>query len=343
MLTVVGLATSVTNSAAGWVTPGEIARLRRTGRAAQRADAVPVPQRGTAADIRADTAAVGRALPPGSVAGTESYLSVKASETSRIGPFVPFLVAFGVIGLVMSVLIVANVVSGAVVSGYRRIGILKSIGFTPGQVVAAYTGQVTVPAVVGCAGRRGARQPAGAAAAAPGRPTPTGSARWACRSGWTWPCRWPCWPGRARRPGCPSTRAGRLSAVQAIAAGRAPRQGRGYAAHRLLGRLRLPRPVTIGLAAPFARPARTAITLVAVLLGATAVTFAVGLSTSLNRVVGGLSHATAEPVQVCANSQQRVQVHRRPSSAPSQAALRGPAGHAALRRPRPTTPSAWPG
>jgi putative ABC transport system permease protein len=63
---------------------------------------------------------------------------------------VPFLVAFGLLGLVMSVLIVGNVVSGAVVAGYRRIGILKSIGFSPGQVVAAYTGQVAVPALVGC-------------------------------------------------------------------------------------------------------------------------------------------------------------------------------------------------
>jgi putative ABC transport system permease protein len=96
----------------------------------------------------------------------------------------------------------------------------------------------------------------------------------------------------------PALRAGRLSAVQAIAAGRAPRSGGGYAAHRLLGRLALPRPLTIGLAAPFARPARTAITLTAVLLGATAVTFAVGLGASLNRVANGLSHASAEPVQV---------------------------------------------
>ena len=68
----------------------------------------------------------GRSPPP-------SYLAVREGETSGIGPFVPFLVAFGVIGLVMSVLIVANVVSGAVVSGYRRIGILKSIGFTPAR------------------------------------------------------------------------------------------------------------------------------------------------------------------------------------------------------------------
>jgi putative ABC transport system permease protein len=101
----------------------------------------------------------------------------------------------------------------------------------------------------------------------------------------------------------PSLRAGRLSAVQAIAAGRAPRQGRGYLAHRLLGRLRLPRPVTIGLAAPFARPARTAMTLVAILLGATAVTFAVGLSTSLNRVISGLKQDGAQPVQIFPASQ----------------------------------------
>ena len=52
----------------------------------------------------------------------------------------------------MSVLIVANGGSGAVIAGYYRIGILKSIGFTPGQVVAAYAGQVIVPAVAGCLG-----------------------------------------------------------------------------------------------------------------------------------------------------------------------------------------------
>ena len=56
--------------------------------------------------------------------------------------------------------------------------------------------------------------------------------------------------------------------------------------------------MTIGLAAPFARPARTAITMAAILLGATAVTLAVGLSSSLNMVVAGLSHDKAEPVQI---------------------------------------------
>ncbi len=257
---------------------------------------------GTAAAVRADAAAVSRALPSGAVTAVQSYLTVREQETSQIGPFVPFLVAFGVIGLVMSVLIVANVVSGAVVSGYRRIGILKSIGFTPGQVVAAYTAQVAVPALVGVVGGLVA-----------GDLLAMMLLRQAANAYGVGQLSVPVWVDVAVPAAMlglvaiaallPAMGAARLSAVQAIAAGRAPRAGRGYAAHRLLGRLRLPRPVTIGLAAPFARPARTAITLVAVLLGAAAVTFAVGLGSSLNRVVGGLSHAASEPVQVYRNSQ----------------------------------------
>jgi putative ABC transport system permease protein len=56
--------------------------------------------------------------------------------------------------------------------------------------------------------------------------------------------------------------------------------------------------VTIGLAGPFARPTRTAITLAAILFGGVAVTFGAGLGASLNRVYNDLSHSAAEPVQV---------------------------------------------
>jgi putative ABC transport system permease protein len=94
-------------------------------------------------------------------------------------------------------------------------------------------------------------------------------------------------------------RAGRLSTVQAIATGRAPRPAHGYAAQRLLGRAgALPRTVTIGLAAPFTRPARTAVTLAAILFGAVAVTFGAGLGASLDRAALDLSQAQAEPVIV---------------------------------------------
>jgi putative ABC transport system permease protein len=107
----------------------------------------------------------------------------------------------------------------------------------------------------------------------------------------------------------PALRASRLSAAAAISAGQAPRQGRGYAAHRLLGRLRLPRPVTIGLAAPFARPARTAVTLAAIASGTTAVIFAVGLDLSVARAADGTARASGPgQVQVTTASGNPLQV-----------------------------------
>jgi len=98
----------------------------------------------------------------------------------------------------------------------------------------------------------------------------------------------------------PALRAGRLSAAEAIASGRAPRPGRGYAAHRLAARLGLPRPVSMGLAMPVARPARTVVTVAAVAFGATAVIFAFGLSSSLSRAAASQNLSATVPVQVVA-------------------------------------------
>jgi putative ABC transport system permease protein len=296
-LTVVGIATSVTNTADGWVAPGEVAALHAPGAPATAQMLYQFRSAGSDSAVRADERALDAALPAGAVTGIESWLTVESQEASDIAPFVPFIVAFAVIGLVMSVVIVLNVVSGAVVSGYRRIGILKSIGFTPVQVVVAYTSQVAVPAVVGCVAGTGL----GNVLAAPLLARTASAYRVGRLSVPAWvnvtvPIAMLLIVGVAAV--LPAVRAGRLSAVQAIATGRAPGTGRGYLAHRLLGRLALPRPVTIGLAAPFARPARTGVTLIAVLLGATAVTFAVGLSTSLGQVVSAITRTAAEPVQV---------------------------------------------
>jgi putative ABC transport system permease protein len=98
-----------------------------------------------------------------------------------------------------------------------------------------------------------------------------------------------------------AARAGRMSAVQAIASGRAPRSSHGYLAHRMLARMNsVPRAVTLGLAAPFARPARTMMTVVAILFGAAAVTFGTGLAISLNKVATD-NPGTALPVTVSLN------------------------------------------
>jgi putative ABC transport system permease protein len=296
-LTVVGVANSVTGTADGWVTPSEIAMLRSPGTPDTAQMLYRFRSAGTSAELSSDLAAVARALPPGAITDSSTYLAAKTQETGSIAPFVPFLIAFGVIGLVMSVLIVTNVISGAVVAGYRRIGVLKSVGFTPAQVVGAYTGQVAVPAVAGTL----AGVVLGNLVAVPVL-AQTASSYGVGTLGV------PIWADVAVPVAIlavvaiaavlPALRAGRLSAVQAIATGRAPRTGRGYAAYRLLGKLPLPRAVTIGLAGPFARPARSMVTLAAVLLGAITVTLAVGLSSSLNLVAAGLSRTQAVPVQV---------------------------------------------
>ena len=293
-LTVVGVGVSVTNTADGWVLPAQMAAL-----------GPPTEQmlyRFASADsgaaVNAGVAALRRALPAGSVLGAESWLAVKAQENESIVPWVPFLVTFGVIGLVMSVLIEVNVVSGAVTAGTRRIGVLKAVGFTPAQVVSVYVLQVAVPGVAGGAG--GAVIANLLAAPVLGQTSQVFEVA---------PQSIPLWVDLAVPLAMlalagiaalvPASRAGRLSATTAIATGRAPRPSHGYAAHRLLGRARLlPRPVTIGLAGPFARPGRTLVTLAAILFGALAVTFGTGLGTSLNRVGTDLTLADTEHVQI---------------------------------------------
>ena len=242
-------------------------------------------------------AEVTRALPPGAVTGTGSWLAAENAATGNGAIMEPFVVAFALIGLVMAVLIVGNVVSGAVVAGYHRIGVLKSLGLTPAQVAVAYLSRVGWPALAGCV-----------AGVVVGNLLAVSVLHQSSAGYGVGSQQVPWWASVAAPVGMlaltalaalgPALRAGRLSAVQAIAAGRAPRAGRGYAAHRLAARLRLPRPVGLGLAAPFARPARTIVSLAAIAFGATAVIFAFGLNASLSRAAASQTHSATAPVQI---------------------------------------------
>jgi putative ABC transport system permease protein len=330
-LTVVGIATSATGTAQGWVTPGEIAALHAAGAPEVSQMVYRFSSAATTAEVSTDIAAVTAALPHGSVLGAQSWLDARAQATASFAPWVPFIVAFALIGLAMSVLIVINVVSGAVVAGTRRIGVLKSIGFSPAQVVAAYVLQVAVPAAIGCA----AGVMTGNLVAVP----MLGQAAQVFGVGSLAVPFWVSLVVPLAMLGLVGVtavaialRAGRMSAVQAIAAGRAPRPARGYGAHRLLGRARrLPRPVTIGLAGPFTRPARTVVTLAAIVFGVTAVIFAAGLRTSLNRVQADLSRAASEQVQVFLAGHQGLVVINGHSSVKLSLAAQERAVQAALR------------
>jgi putative ABC transport system permease protein len=296
-LTVVGFANSITQTARGWVVPAEIGLLRSPGTPPSAQMLYRFAKAGTNAQVRADIAEISKALPQGTVTGAGSWLAAQQDAEGNGAIMEPFVVAFALIGLAMAVLIVGNVVSGAVAAQYQRIGVLKSIGMTPGQVVIVYLSRVGWPALGGCllgvvagnllavpvlhqsAGAYGVgsqQVPWWASVVAPlGMLALTASAAFV-----------------------PALRAGRLSAIGAIAAGRAPRSGTGYAAHRLAARLRLPRQVGLGLAAPFARPGRTVVTLAAVSFGATAVIFAFGLNSSLSRAAASQNLTTTVPVQV---------------------------------------------
>jgi putative ABC transport system permease protein len=118
-----------------------------------------------------------------------------------------------------------------------------------------------------------------------------------------------------------------MSAVQAIATGRAPGPRHGFFAQRALAKLTsVPRPVTLGFASPAARPARTLVTVIAVLFGAAAVTFGAGLATSLNHVYDDINAGARLPVAVNVLA---------PGVSPLPASRQAPEGDEAEGRRRP--------
>jgi len=301
-LTVTGIADSVTRTAEAWVLPAALPALAGPAgiHQAQMLYRFAGAGTGNAHAISAGLARVRAALPRGALLSTVSYLGVRQAEQASVAPWVPFIVAFGVIALVISVLIVLNVVGGAVLAGTARIGVLKSVGFTPAQVAASYVLLVLVPAVLGAlagvvCGNLLAIPLLAANAQVYGIGV-LGVPFWADA---VVPLAVLALTVAGAVP--PAARAGRMSATAAIATGRAPRPAHGYLAHRALARLTaLPRAVTLGLATPAARPARTLVTVVAIVAGASSVAFGTGLAASLNRAYAEISQAGALPVEVSA-------------------------------------------
>jgi putative ABC transport system permease protein len=244
-LTVVGYGSTVVGDEQAWVAPSEIAALRAKGAPVQVEMLYTFPSASTTAQISADLAGLRAALPAGAVADSISWLDLDSMVAATSAINTPFVVAFAIIGLVLAVLIVANLASAVVAAAYRRIGVLKSLGFTPAQVACVYLVQIGIPALIGAIAGTvlGDRWVLPVLNGGPFKAQPV-----------------PLWIDITAPAGLlalaaaatlvPALRAGRLSAVQAIAAGQAPRAGHGYLAHRLAATLRLPRPVSIGLAAP---------------------------------------------------------------------------------------------
>lgn len=292
-LTVVGKAHSATRTADAWVMPTTVEALTAPGADVGYQMLYRFADADTAAAVNGGRDAVTSAFGAEAMTGSQSWLAAREDATRETALFVPFLGAFGMIGLVMSVLIVGNVIASAVGAGARRIGILKALGFTPSQVVRGYVAQALVPAVVGTM----LGVVAGNLLAVPilSR-TETAYSTSGLTVAW--------WVNVAAVAGilaivaatalAAAWRAGRLRTVDALAVGRTPSAGRGLGAARLAARLPVPRPISLGLARPFVRQARAAAVAASVVFGAVAVTFTVGLSSSLSEVLAATANDRAD-------------------------------------------------
>jgi putative ABC transport system permease protein len=325
VLTVVGYGDQRQSFEDAWVAPSEVAALRAPGVPVLEQMLYTFAQAGTTAQLAADLGELRAALPPGTLAGPVSPPPVALPSGATPGTLggnvnTRFILAFAILGLVLAVLITANVVSAAVIASYRRIGVLKSIGFTPGQVTAVYLAQISIPAVAG---------------AVVG--TTLGN-QWVLPVINLYPVQGervfvPLWINLTVPLGmlalavgaaaAPAVRAGRMPAVAAIIAGQAPRAGRGVAAFWLAARLGLPETVAAGLAAPFSRPARSAVTLAALTFGLAGVVLGTSLNTSIHKINHSAIHGLGQLQAAVSGQSATLSPH---AEATTEAAIRAQPG-----------------
>ncbi|HEU5369193.1 MAG TPA: FtsX-like permease family protein [Ktedonobacterales bacterium] len=268
-----------------WVMPEQVAGLLPADTKPDYIMLYRFRQAATAADLQQDIDKIAAALPPNTIANTLTYLVVKQIFALNSFVILGSLLAFAAFALGAVALIIANVVTGAVLASYREIGIIKALGFTPGQVVLTFVGQMLLPALAGCVigvplGVLGSIPILNSSYQALDLPAATLLA--------------PV-PALLTAVGIllvvslfatlPALRAGLLRPVAAITRGAAPGPQRRSRLAALLQRLRLPRTLSLGAGDAFARPLRGLLTALAVLIAVATLTFAFGLQASFQRFV----------------------------------------------------------
>ena len=285
---VVGEAIDINEGPAGgwsqsaWILPSELDGLQGTGDHIEYKMAYRFAGTPNADVLDQSITTLKSSLPPAAVTDAVSFLDVKDVFNRQTSAILIFLLAFSVFALGAVALIVANIVTGGVISSYREVGIMKAVGFTPAQVVQVFVGLMIVPTLAGSL----VGAPIGVllsqgllnqTADALGLPSRLSIAPWVAVAA----------IGGALlvvlvAALLPAWRAGRLSPVTAISRGTGPTTpGRSWLG-RQLGRLGLPRPLSLGADDALVRPLRGGLTAVAILLGVATMTFAYGLHGSFN-------------------------------------------------------------
>lgn len=297
-LTVVGIAAPISPYADGWVIPSAISRMVNTHSPLQYLMDYRVTPHATTTELQDATQRITAHLPSGSVVNVANYLDAKRNADTLSAVMVPFLLAFSIFALVASVLIISNVVGGAIVAGYREIGIMKAVGFTPGQVMTVFLAGILAPVLLGCLlgiplGTIASQPFLQQTARAMGLPAPFSAAVPVDLAVLVLVLAVAMLTALV-----PAWRAGHLSAVRAITMGSAPSVRRGSLVADRLAFLPGPRPLSLGLADALARPLRSATTLGAILIGVALVAFALSLHLSVSLVAAHLIRDSYVPVSV---------------------------------------------
>jgi putative ABC transport system permease protein len=282
VLTVVGYAEGILQQDAdGWAVPAEITALQKAGAPRLEQMLYTFSRASSNAQTEADIAELKAALPAGAIISSASLPNTQRFATAGSSQKPPYVEAYAVILLLLASLITAIVVAAAVLASYRRIGVLKSIGFTPTQITTSYLAQLTIPALAG---------------AAVGTVVGSDWAR-ALTNGWDANAGVPLWIkmtvpvavcALAALAGLiPALRAARLTAVQALAAGHSPRTASGARLSRLVVELPIPRPMALGAASAFSKPGAALATVAVIAAGLTAAVLAVGLNAQMVGLVVG--------------------------------------------------------
>ena len=236
------------------------------------------------AELQSAVSTLRRSLPPGSIAGSINYLDVRTAFNVTNQISTEILLAFSVFALLATVAIVANLVTGIVISSYREIGIMKALGFTPGQVEAVLVLQILIPVAAAAL----VAMPIGTVASQPVL------ASGAQSLGLAYEPTYSPLPAVITLAGAlviatvaafiPAMRAGRLRPTAVIANASAPRGRSGRWLRRVAASLRLPRAVGLGAGDAFARPVRAIFTVFAVFIAVATVVVAVGAPRSFARI-----------------------------------------------------------
>jgi putative ABC transport system permease protein len=244
----------------------------------------------TAAQLQAHTDALRAALPPGSITSSVNYIFIRTVFHVSTEILTGVLAAFSVFALAATAAIVANLVTGIVISAYREIGIMKAVGFTPIQVVGVFVLQVLVPAAAACL----VGIPAATVLSQPLLASNSQALGLAYQATFTPVLYLLTFAGALLivtvAALVPAFRAGLLKPAAVIANASAPRGYSGRWLRSLASAARLPRAVVLGLGEATARPVRAILTVLAVVLGVATVVVALGEMRTFNQIYSYEGH-----------------------------------------------------